>query len=181
MPKAPLVIPRAEPQPEFVPKKLEAPIPAPPSPPAKEDRGAHGAATRTVPSLPEIARAQNTKEISGTASLPAEDIPLPNSADLPPLPPVLSSETYAQAKDNLRANLAQGEKTVAVKGQSDNELEEYCKQNITWLYEIYKLGGMSREDFLQKIRDCIQGEKDEAATPENPALANLGKEIDKKK
>jgi len=68
--------------------------------------------------------------------------------------------------------------------QSDDALESYAKENMAWLYEIYKIGGMSREDFIQKVRDKIAEAKGEPSLQQestsNPAFASINKEIEKK-
>ncbi len=70
----------------------------------------------------------------------------------------------------------------SAKAESEDATEQYAKENMTWLYEIYKMGGMSREDFLQKVRDKIAESKGSSpqggqAEASNPAFASIGKEI----
>ncbi len=127
------------------------------------------------------------KEISGTASLPEEDegIPLPDDSDDVPKP-----EKYGQAKEMLRRNLEHDEVARKVRQEEEVTVEQFAKANMVWLYEIYKMGGMSREDFLQKASAKYSESKSGAPPsplgdggqepPPNPALANLSKEIGKK-
>lgn len=147
--------------------------PSPPAPGPEDD----------VPLPPELGRSKRTKEIAGKAALPEEDdleIPAP-SPD--PEPPVPQSGEYDSAKGELRARLAQVDKVEQAKKEADDYLEQYAKTNIIWLYEIYKMGALPREEFLQKVKDNMASEggaKKEEAAAENPALTNLGKQIDKK-
>jgi hypothetical protein len=130
--------------------------------------------------------AGRSKEISGTAALPVEeeDVPLPEEADDVPKP-----EDYGQAKEALRRSLEHEEIARKVKQEEETEVEQFAKERMVWLYEIYKMGGMSREDFLQKAAAKYSeskpgapppGSEGEAEAPANPALENLSKEIEKK-
>ena len=130
--------------------------------------------------------AGKVKEVSGTAALPLEeeDIPLPDeNADVP------KPQEYEQAKENLRKTIERDEIARKVKQEDEVMVEQYAKDHLVWLYEIYKMGGMSREDFLQKASEKYSEAQNASPVPEtdvdkdappNPALANLGKEIEKK-
>ena len=124
------------------------------------------------------------KEVSGTAALPAEeeDIPLPDD-DIP------KPKDYEQAKESLRKVLEHDETARKVKLEDEVTVEQYAKDHLVWLYEIYKMGGMAREDFLQKASEKYSEAKNAAPAsgaeggndaPPNPALAALSKEIEKK-
>jgi hypothetical protein len=128
------------------------------------------------------AEALKTKEVAGTAKMPEkeEEFPLP-----PPPPPeddVPKPEDYEEAKEGLKRKMTEEEIAANARKGEDEYLEQYAKQNLVWLYEIYKMGGIAREDFLQKVRERIAEEKGaakEEPSAQNAALANLGKEIDK--
>ncbi|MCX6769269.1 MAG: hypothetical protein NT051_01165, partial [Candidatus Micrarchaeota archaeon] len=122
------------------------------------------------------------KEVSGTANLPQEDdleIPKPPAEIVQPSP---SQGEYEMAKGDLRVKLSQEDKEEAARQEAESMLEQYARQNIVWLYEIYKMGGLSREEFLQKVKEKMADGKKEAPEPaaQNNALSNLGREIDKK-
>ena len=128
--------------------------------------------------------AGRVKEVAGTAAIPQEeeDVPLPED-DVP------KPEDYSQAKEMLRRNLEHDEIARKVRQEEEAEVEQFAKEHMVWLYEIYKMGGMSREDFIQKAAAKYSESKSDsppgaaasgAELPPNPALANLGKEIEKK-
>jgi len=130
--------------------------------------------------------AGKTKEVAGTAALPSEeeDIPLPDEGEGVPKP-----EEYEQAKESLRKALEHEETARKVKQEDEALIEQYAKDHLVWLYEIYKMGGMGREDFLQKASEkyseaqsagAAPAAGDGKGAPANPALAALGKEIEKK-
>jgi len=130
--------------------------------------------------------AGRVKEVAGTAALPVdeEDIPLPDDDEGVPKP-----KEYEQAKEMLRKSLEHEETARKVKQEDEVIVEQYAKDHLVWLYEIYKMGGMAREDFLQKASEKYSeaqnaspsptGGSDKDAPP-NPALAALSKEIEKK-
>jgi hypothetical protein len=125
------------------------------------------------------------KEVAGTAAMPSEeDVPLPEEEETAPKP-----GEYEQAKDNLRKSLEHEETARKVKQEDEAIVEQYAKDHLVWLYEIYKMGGMGREDFLQKASEKYsEAERssqpaaagDGKDAPPNPALAALSKEIEKK-
>jgi hypothetical protein len=127
------------------------------------------------------------KEVAGTAEMPAEeeDMPPPPEPEAAPKP-----EEYEQAKESLRKTLEHDETARKVKQEDEALVEQYAKDHLVWLYEIYKMGGMGRADFLQKASEKYSeaqsgGSKPAAAegasdAPPNPALANLSKVIEKK-
>jgi len=126
------------------------------------------------------------KEVAGTATLPVEeeDVPLPEEDDGVPKP-----EEYGQAKESLRKSLEREEIARKMKQEDEVIVEQYAKDHLVWLYEIYKMGGMCREDFLQKASEKYSEAQNVEATaetgidkdaPPNPALANLSREIEKK-
>ncbi|MCX8196772.1 MAG: hypothetical protein N3G80_00425 [Candidatus Micrarchaeota archaeon] len=131
--------------------------------------------------------AQQTKyprEISAEAQLPAEEddleIPRPPPEDQEP-----SAESYQAAKEDFRQRMESQAIKEKTKEEYEAMLESYAKENMIWLYEIYKMGGIPREDFLQKVKEKLEQEKAtqsqaESASPFNPAFANLNKEIDKR-
>jgi len=164
----------------LTPRKLVSDVPAEEKSPeqlAQEEKMA-----RMAEQLARLEAGKN-HEVAGTAALPQEeeDIPLPED-------PVPKPEDYAQAKEGLRRNLEHEEIARKVKQEEEATVEQFAKEHMVWLYEIYKMGGMAREDFLQKASEKYaeakggkppQGAGSEEAPP-NPALANLGKEIEKK-
>ena len=126
-----------------------------------------------------------SRDVAGEAKLPdeEEDIapppPPPEEEELPAPKP----EDYEQAKDELRAREREEEKKKKGAEASDEMLEAYAKEKAVWLYEIYKMGGMAREDFLQKVRDRISEEQGDSAKQgeeaPNPAFASINREIGK--
>ena len=128
--------------------------------------------------------AGRVKEVAGTAAMPAEeeDVPLPGNDDEVPKP-----EEYGQAKESLRKVLEHEETARKVKQEDEAMVEQYAKDHMVWLYEIYKMGGMGRDDFLQKASEKYSAAQGAAPSggadkdaPPNPALAALSKEIEKK-
>ena len=124
------------------------------------------------------------KEVAGTAAMPAEeeDVPLPGNDDEVPKP-----EEYGQAKESLRKVLEHEETARKVKQEDEAMVEQYAKDHMVWLYEIYKMGGMGWDDFLQKASEKYSAAQGAAPSggadkdaPTNPALAALSKEIEKK-
>ena len=127
-------------------------------------------------------------DIAGEAKLPSEkegsdlEVPQPPSDEAPPKP-----ADYAQAKDNLRRKAEQENIAENAKKESEEMLENYAKDNLTWLYEIYKMGGIAREAFLQKVQEKIDEEKGAGEIekmetgPDNPALVSLDKQLGEKK
>lgn len=136
--------------------------------------------------LPEEARKPPVKshDLAGEAAFPQdadEDLEVPK----PPSPEdgVPKPGEYEQAKEEFKRKLDQEEVRVNAKEESDEILEQYAKENLVWLYEIYKMGGISRDDFLQKVREKSSdsgGAATPGASPANPALAAIGKELEKK-
>lgn len=134
--------------------------------------------------------AKKTRDIAGEASLPEgkegemideAEIPKPPSEE-PPASPV----DYAMAKGEFKRKLEDVEVKEKALAQTDEFVEQYAKENLVWLYEIYKMGGMTREDFLQKSREKLQeaasSQQQEQEPPaSNPALSNLEKELERKK
>jgi len=131
--------------------------------------------------------ASRVKEVSGTAHLPVqeEDIPLPEAED----DGVPKPQDYEQAKEGLRKSLERDEVARKVRIEDEAAAEQFAKEHMVWLYEIYKMGGMPREDFVQKAVEKYKESKNGAQpapgsaaseAPPNPALANLGKVIEKK-
>jgi hypothetical protein len=149
----------------ILPQKSEEDLLPPPPPPAP------------------VGQATKSKDIYGAATLPQEEpeIPKPKENDVP----VPKPGDYGEAKDELRVRLEQMDKLEKAKKEAEDYLEQYAKLNLVWLYEIYKMGGIAREEFLQKVKEKMtEGmgqQKGETAAPDNPALANLSREIDKKK
>ena len=130
--------------------------------------------------------AGRVKEVAGTAQVPQEeeDIPLPPQEEAAPAP-----QDYEQAKENLRKSLEHEETARRVAHEDEAIVEQYAKDHLVWLYEIYKMGGMGRADFISKASEKYSeaqgaakpsGEAPAGDAPANPALANLSKEIEKK-
>ena len=130
--------------------------------------------------------AGRVKEVAGTAAMPIEeeDIPLPEENEGVPKP-----VEYGQAKESLRKALEHEETARKVKQEDEATVEQYAKDHLVWLYEIYKMGGMGREDFLQKASEKYSEVQNAGSAPvagadkdapPNPALAALSKEIEKK-
>ena len=130
--------------------------------------------------------AGKVKEVAGTAALPTEeeDVPLPDDEGGVPKP-----QEYEQAKESLRKSLEHEETARKVKQEDEATVEQYAKDHLVWLYEIYKMGGMAREDFLQKASEKYTEAQQASPSapagadkdaPPNPALAALSKEIEKK-
>ena len=125
---------------------------------------------------------QKPKEVAGKAQMPEEkeEIPTPPVAAKPP---EARPEDYGKAKENFKLKMEEDEISQLSKQREEESLEQYAKENVVWLYEIYKMGGVSREEFLQKMREKLAAEKsgaDGKPAPPNPAFANLGKAMEKK-
>lgn len=117
------------------------------------------------------------KEIAGKATLPSERLEIPS----PPKPSGAAPVDYGAAKESLKVRLEKEEIAGITRQKDEESLEQYAKENIVWLYEIYKMGGITREDFLSKVREKLsEGDGGGKPPPENPALAALGKEIERK-
>lgn len=138
-----------------------------------------------LPGSPVISAPMKTRDIAGEAKLPEhedeEELAPPPPPPEDDLPVPVASE-YEQAKDDFRAKMKEEGIKESAKAESEDATEQYAKENMTWLYEIYKMGGMSREDFLQKVRDKIAESKGSSpqggqAEASNPAFASIGKEI----
>ena len=60
----------------------------------------------------------------------------------------------------------------------------YARERAKWIYDIYKIGGMTLDEFRAKIREKMAEDagkpKQEPGTASNPALQNLNKELEKK-
>ena len=96
-------------------------------------------------------------------------------------------QEYEQAKEGFKRKMQQEEIREKTREEGEATLEAYAKENLVWLHEIYSMGGMPKEDFLQRVREKMAeagAQSAQAASaseaPANPALANLGKEIDKR-
>lgn len=133
---------------------------------------------------------KKTRDIAGEAKLPEEeeeaDIEVPKPPEDQDEEDAPKPQQYEQAKEEFKKKMTEEDIKEKAKVESDEMLEEHAKENYIWLYEVYKMGGISREDFLQKVREKIAEEKGSAQkpaqpeAPANPALAALGKEIDSK-
>ena len=134
--------------------------------------------------LSSVCKRLEETELAGKAKLPPEEdeleVPAPKPDDEPPVP---KPEEYGEAKDELRRRLEDFEKIETAKKEAEDYLEQYAKQNILWLYELYKMGALPREEFLAKVKEKISeasGKAASAPVESNPALANLSQQIDKK-
>jgi hypothetical protein len=88
--------------------------------------------------------------------------PAQGDSQAAPLPPIPSSEGVKES----------------AKALGEEALIAYAKDNLKWLYEIYVMGGLTREDFVAKIKDKMneiseQAQDSPAAAPANPALEKL--------
>ena len=132
---------------------------------------------------------QSSREISGEAALPENNeddslsVPAPPPDEKPPEP---APGDYSDAKEQLRRKIAEEGLKRGITAESEEMLEQYAKENLIWLYEIYKMGGMSREDFLDKVREQSHNgqpggaDGNQQEQPANPALENLNRELEKK-
>ena len=125
------------------------------------------------------------KEIAGNAEMPSEkeetEEPQTNEGQQET---AIKPEEYEKAKENFKHKIEEEEEDKIMKQKAEDMLEQYAKENVVWLYEIYKMGGIARDDFLQKVREKVMEEPGENKTDQetsNPAFANLDKVIDKKK
>ena len=159
-------------------------IPAPVKQGAEETEGQPQTESQTGEEDAGIPRPpQARKEISGEAEIPPEqdelEVPKPPPEEAEPVP-----QEYEQAKEGLKRKIQQEEIKEKTKEDAEALLEAYAKENLVWLHEIYSMGGMPREDFLQQAREKMAEAGKQAGpavdAPPNPALANLGKEIDKR-
>jgi hypothetical protein len=133
--------------------------------------------------------AKKTHDIAGEASLPEEEEEKIDEWEIPkPLQEGQGAAPadYSMAKGEFKRKLEEVEVKKKAKEHTDEFVEQYAKENLVWLYEIYKMGGMTRDDFMQKAREKLR-ESSQGAVPgggpeaENPALSNLERELEKKK
>ena len=176
--------PGGEPEKEELEAQLvpdEQDVLIPPKPESEENKTAGEKPKSALPARP---FEQSSREISGEAKLPDKDdelsVPMPSQDDKPPEP---APDDYAGAKEQFKRKIEQEEKKEDIRAESEETLEQYAKENLIWLYEIYKMGGMSREDFLDKVREQSHpgGQQETDAPPVNSALENLNRELGKKK
>lgn|GEM_PF-2472232 len=163
------------------------------APPAVEKEETPAEILAPAPAEPQVAGEvrklpQKTREISGEATLPDKyeddelEVPLPAPEEKSTEP---APTDYADAKEQFRRKIEQSNLKDEIRAETEETLEQYAKENIIWLYEIYKMGGMSREDFLEKAREQSRasGEGRQNREPEHPpntALENFNRELDKK-
>ena len=103
-----------------------------------------------------------TKEISDEAQLPEEgeeEIDVPR----PPLPEDEEPKPgdYGSAKVAFKRKMELENLKGAAKERSEEMLEDYAKQNMAWLYDLYKMGALSKDEFLAKVREKISQEEGE--------------------
>ncbi|MEM2138142.1 MAG: hypothetical protein QW568_03580 [Candidatus Anstonellaceae archaeon] len=133
--------------------------------------------------------AKKTHDIAGEASLPDEEEEKIDETEIPKPPQEgqgAAPVDYSMAKGEFKRKLEDVEVKEKAKEQTDEFVEQYAKENLVWLYEIYKMGGMTRDDFMQKAREKLQESSQGASQEsepeaENPALSNLERELEKKK
>lgn len=175
------------------PDEQDIPLPPEPESPGKtENRRQEGKPEKPKSALPPRPFEQSSREISGEAKLPEKNdddelsIPSPSQEDKPPEP---APDDYADAKQQFKRKIEQEGLKEDIRAESEETLEQYAKENMIWLYEIYKMGGMTREDFIEKVREQSGsnrgsqpgGAHGEASTPPaNPALESLNRELGKK-
>ena len=194
-------------KPVSAPKKQDADeVPAPsgddaaPLPPNEEEsenkaenaegKSSEGKPEKQKSALPARPFEQSSREISGEAALPDKnkddelDVPAPDADDKPPEP---APGDYADAKEQLKRKIANEGLKEDIRAESEETLEQYAKENMIWLYEIYKMGGLTREDFIEKVKEQAHGAGQQADPkaggeehPPNPALESLNRELDKK-
>jgi hypothetical protein len=71
---------------------------------------------------------------------------------------------------------------------ADEVYLSYARRTHPWLYEIYKVGGMTIEEFRSRVKAKMEGGDSDAGagaggptgTLANAAFANLNKELNKK-
>ena len=100
----------------------------------------------------------------------------PSTPRPPPAPSALSSKTSAA--------LSSG---APVSGLADEVYISYARSKHGWLYDIYKVGGMTKEEFSNRVKAKMEEDEGSSAAPPpsmgtgpNAAFANLNKEINKK-
>ena len=121
---------------------------------------------------------QRPKEVAGKAQLPAKEEEIPK----PPAPKAKAVD-YEKAKEDFKSKMEEEEFAKITRQKEEEGLEQYAKENIVWLYEIFKMGGISREEFLAKVREKMEAEKPAAEgkeVPANPAFSNLDRAMEKK-
>ena len=100
---------------------------------------------------------KKSHDIAGEAVLPPEEGEAIAEDEIPKPPSQADSAApksvdYEKAKEGFKLKIQEEEEEKSAP-RPDDELEQYAKENIVWLYEIYKMGGMAREDFISKVRE----------------------------
>lgn len=108
--------------------------------------------------------------------------PLPKSAPVsaPPRPSPSSSALSSKTSAALSG-------AAPVSGLTDEVYTSYARSKHPWLYDIYKVGGMTLDEFRNRVKSKMtEDEGGGLAVPGTPgaapnaAFANLNKEINKK-
>jgi len=98
--------------------------------------------------------------------------------------PSVSSQISTSAAPVLGVKPSSAEKAQGAAVLTDEIYFAYARERAKWIYEIYKIGGMTLDEFRSQIREkmALDAGKgpDNAAAPANPAFQNLNKELDKK-
>ncbi|MEM4348037.1 MAG: hypothetical protein QXN37_00505 [Candidatus Anstonellaceae archaeon] len=167
-------------QPSVAPKKRAVSTPTEVMP--KEQQPAEDTSK-----LQKVAPSQTIQQQS--KEIPPADLPPDDDLEIPKPPPEeteLQPSSYQEAKEEFRHKIEAESIKEKTKEEYEAMLEQYAKENMIWLYEIYSMGGIPKEDFLQKVKEKL--EQDQARSsqqqpqeaPSNPAFANLNREIDKR-
>ncbi|MFH0927345.1 MAG: hypothetical protein V1822_02085, partial [Candidatus Micrarchaeota archaeon] len=103
------------------------------------------------------------------------------------------ASTISESEGNLLTEPAHinEQKQEAATIMADELLNAYAKENHKWLYEIYRMGGLSLEEYRKRIKEKMEddrsGKTQQAADEqkaekmaENKAFSNLSKSADKK-
>ncbi len=106
--------------------------------------------------------------------------PITNAQPAPPGSPVASSTLSSKTS----AALSTG---APVAQLTDEVYVSYARSKHGWLYDIYKVGGMTLEEFRNRVKAKMQEDEGNASAGAsapgagpNAAFANLNKEINKK-
>lgn len=98
--------------------------------------------------------------------------------------PSVASQISTSAAPVLGVTPPSAEKVQGAAVLTDEIYFAYARERAKWIYEIYKIGGMTLDEFRSQIREKMAQDagksQDGAGAPANPAFQNLNKELDRK-
>ena len=166
---------------------LAPPRPPPAMPSSRQGEKSEYAAAGPTPS---ISRAMPTlNEIKGVEGADkGGGIPSPNDKPEPPSQsrvsaPTVSSSISAANAPVLGAKPSSQEKAEGAAVIADEIYFAYARERARWIYDIYKMGGMSIDEFRSQVKAKMSGVDEDGPQkppPQNDAFQKLNKELEKK-